>query len=75
VFALQDGGMCLTSSTIHKTFQTYGRSSQCKSDGRGGKEANQVYAIGGINGMTPLLTFIYKIFLPIPFTNSVACDL
>ena len=60
VFALQDGAMCLTSFTMHKTFQTYGRSSQCKSDGKGGKEANQVYVIGGIKGMTTLLSFIYK---------------
>ena len=60
VFALQDGGMCLSSSTAHMTFQTYGRSSKCKSDGKGGKEANQVYVIGGINGMTTLLSFIYE---------------
>jgi len=57
VFALQDGGMCLSSSTAHKTFQRYGTSSKCKSDGRGGKEANHVYVIGGIKGMTTLFIF------------------
>jgi len=57
VFALQDGGMCLSSSTMHKTFQTYGRSSQCKSDGRGGKEANQVYVIGGIKVLLPYMEY------------------
>jgi len=59
VFALQDGDICLTSSTVHKTFQKYGRSSQCKSDGRGGKKANHVYVIGGIKGMTSLLFFSF----------------
>ena len=54
VFALQDGGMCLSSSTAHKTFQKYGTSSQCKSDGRGGKKTNHVYVIGGIKGMITL---------------------
>ena len=51
VFALQDGGMCLSSSNAHKTFHQYGSSSQCKNDGRGGKEANHVYVIGGIKGV------------------------
>ena len=60
MFALQDGGMCISSSTMHKTFQKYGRSSQCRSDGRGGNKANQVYVIGGIEGMITLLFFIYK---------------
>ena len=54
MFALQDGGMCLSSSTAHKTFQRYRSSSQCKSDGRGGNEANHVYVIGGIKGMMTL---------------------
>jgi len=51
VFAVQDGGMCLSGSTGHKTFYIYRMSSQCKSDGRGGKEANHVYVIGGMKGM------------------------
>ena len=54
MFAVQDGGMCLSSSTAHKTFPGYLSSSQCKSDGRGGKEANHVYVIGGINSMMTL---------------------
>ena len=51
MFALQDGGMCLSSSTAHKNFHQYSMSSQCKSDGRGGIGANHVYVIGGMDGM------------------------
>jgi len=51
VFALYDGGRCLSSSNAHMTFQRYGKSYHCKSDGRGGKLGNHVYVIGGIEGM------------------------
>jgi len=60
VFALQDGGRCLSSPTALMTFSTYGSSSWCNSDGRGGRSANHVYAVGGIKGTTTLLFFIYK---------------
>ena len=43
MFAIQDGGMCLTSATAHKTYNKYGESQDCKSDGKGGPWANQVY--------------------------------
>ncbi|XP_078379553.1 uncharacterized protein LOC144662584 [Oculina patagonica] len=45
VFALQDGGFCSSSATAEKTFNKYGTSLNCKSDGEGGAGANQVYYI------------------------------
>ncbi len=48
VFALQDGGFCSSSDTAENTFNKYGISLNCKSDGEGGPLANQVYYIKGI---------------------------
>ena len=45
MFAGQDGGLCLTSPTAHKTFDKYGKSQDCKGDGKGGPWANQVYRL------------------------------
>ena len=42
VFAVQDGGWCASSALAAKTFNKYGKSSACKSDGEGGPRANQV---------------------------------
>ena len=47
LFAVQDGGWCATSASAAKTFNKYGESSACKSDGKGGPWANQVYYIKG----------------------------
>lgn len=47
IFAIQDGGWCATSASAAKTFNRYGKSSACKSDGEGGPWANQVYYIKG----------------------------
>ena len=47
VFAVQNGGWCAASSSAAKTFDKYGKSSACKSDGEGGPGANQVYIIKG----------------------------
>lgn len=47
MFAIQDGGWCATSASAAKTFNRYGKSSACKSDGEGGPWANQVYYIKG----------------------------
>ncbi len=47
LFAVQDGGWCVTSASASKTFDKYGKSSACKSDGKGGPGANQVYYIKG----------------------------
>ena len=43
VFALQNGGWCAASATAMKTFDKYGKSGSCGSDGEGGPWANQVY--------------------------------
>ena len=45
VFAVQDGGLCLTSPTAHKTYDKYGKSQDCRKDGKGGPWANQVYRL------------------------------
>ena len=45
VFAIQNGGQCLGSSTAQDTYRKYGESSKCKKDGKGGPLANQVYEI------------------------------
>ena len=43
MFAVQDGGWCAASATAPDTFDKYGKSTGCKSDGEGGVFANQVY--------------------------------
>ena len=48
VFAVQNGGWCAASATAQITFNKYGRSSACVSDGEGGPWANQVYHIRGM---------------------------
>lgn len=59
IFAVQNGGWCASSATAGKTFNKYGKSSACKSDGKGGPWANQVYYIKGerIAGDTIKLQF------------------
>ena len=51
VFAVHDGGQCLVFASINPTFNKYGISQDCKSDGKGGSGAIHVYIIGGIQGM------------------------
>ena len=51
-FAVQDGGLCLLSLSL--SFTKYGISHDCKSDGKGGPGANQVYIFGGIEGIMQL---------------------
>ena len=46
-FALQDGGMCASGPTANETFDKYGKSQDCKNDGKGGPWANQVYRLTG----------------------------
>jgi len=43
MFGIQDGGMCVTSASAHKIYNKNGESKDCKSDGKGGPWANQVY--------------------------------
>ncbi|XP_076821906.1 uncharacterized protein LOC143468517 [Clavelina lepadiformis] len=46
IFALQNGGRCHASMNANVTYAQYGETPQrCKSDGKGGKRANQVYKI------------------------------
>ena len=47
MFAIQNGGWCAASATAVKTFDEYGESEACGSDGEGGPLANQVYVIKG----------------------------
>ena len=47
MFAVQNGGWCAASATAGKTFNKYGKSTACGSDGEGGPWANQVYVIKG----------------------------
>jgi len=44
VFALQNGGQCLTSKTADKTFGKYGRSNKCR-NGVGGPLVSDVYSL------------------------------
>ena len=46
-FAVQNGGMCVGGPNAHKTFAKYGKSKDCKNDGKGGSWANQVYNLTG----------------------------
>ncbi len=59
MFAVQDGGQCLTSPTAHETFNKYGESQDCKSDGKGGFWASQVYRLPESKGL-----FQYSNYLP-----------
>ena len=61
MFAVQDGGMCLSTSTAHNTFDKYRTSTACKRNGRGGVWANHVYVIGRTKGMFTVL-FVYLEF-------------
>jgi len=47
LFAVQHGGWCAGSASAPQTFDKYGTSTACKSDGEGGDWANQVYLIKG----------------------------
>ena len=52
VFAIQDGGKCMSSSSAHKTFNRAGRPTQCKREGRGEFMVNHFYVIGEMKSMT-----------------------
>nr|XP_002732012.1 PREDICTED: uncharacterized protein LOC100374260 [Saccoglossus kowalevskii] len=45
MFGVQNGGWCASSDTAHTTFDKYGSSSACLSDGEGGPWANEVYVL------------------------------
>ena len=60
IFAVQDGGWCASSATAGKTFNKYGKSSACKSDGKGGPWANQVYYIRGELNPCPTIKLLFR---------------
>ena len=47
IFAIQDGGMCFGSPNAHMVYDKYGKSQDCKNDGKGGAGAKQVYNLTG----------------------------
>ena len=51
VFAIQDGGSCFVSSSVDPTFNKYGISQDCKSDGKGASGASHVYLTSGVEGI------------------------
>ena len=63
VFAIQNGGECLTSATAHKTYSKYGESRVCKGDGKGGPFANQVYRLSERKGILFYVVVVVVFFL------------
>ena len=59
MFAVQNGGRCAASATAPQSFDKYGISTACKTNGEGGRWANQVYLI---KGETVKLTNFYNCF-------------
>ena len=45
MFAVQDGGLCMSSATAHNTYDKYGKSTACAGDGEGGPWANHVHVL------------------------------
>ena len=45
VFAMQDGNQCYTAFNAGETYQNFGKSDGCRSNGLGGSWANNVYEI------------------------------
>ena len=62
VFAIQDGGKCMSSSTAHKTINRAGRPTQCKRHGRGEFMVTHFYVIGEMKSMTVCTLFFLKSF-------------
>lgn len=47
VFAVQDGGWCVSARRAHITFGKYGKTNKCR-NGKGGPWANSVYVLRGV---------------------------
>ena len=47
MFAVQDGGRCVSSADAPKTYSKYGESQACLAGGEDGDMASQVYEIEG----------------------------
>ena len=60
MFAVQNGGWCASSPIAETTYNKYGASQACQTDGEGGGWANQVYKINTEPGKTPLLNHSLK---------------
>ena len=45
VFAIQDGGRCMSSTVARKYYAMYGKAADCSPDGEGDRLINQVYKI------------------------------
>ena len=56
MFAVQHSGWCAASATAPKTFDKYGKSTACGSDGEGGPWANDVYVIRGETASVSMYT-------------------
>ena len=61
VFAVQHGGQCFSGPTAHQTYNKYGPSDECKSDGEGGPWANQVYNITGLLTTRPASSTVWSL--------------
>ena len=48
VFALKDGGDCLSSANSEDTYDRNGISTECETTGKGGTSSVQVYKIGNV---------------------------
>ena len=48
VFAVKNGGECLSDSTAESDYNNTGSSDACKDDGEGGPKANEVYIFQGM---------------------------
>ena len=60
---MQDGGQCVGGNDV-ESYKKYGRSDACKSGGKGGPYANQVY---GINRKWNLIYIVSLVLNPIKF--------
>ena len=61
IVGIQDGGMCVGSPTL-KDFNKYGISHDCKSDGKGGPWATEVYALTSEEGRLVHVRGLLKFF-------------
>lgn len=62
-FAVQDGGQCFGSSldSVLESYQQYGESTSCNSEGTGGPMANSVYKFGKSLGLS---IFNFLVLIP-----------
>ena len=61
VFAIQDGGMCLSGPSFHTTFDKDGVAQNCE-NGKGGRLANSVYELQSIINNCLYFTYAFLFF-------------